>query len=295
LIPGPRPVIRAPCHDARGLRPVRAVDRNAVRGGRPRPDTCFQASGVVLDRELKPVTVTVGPAKLRFKSYHFYLSRQPRSVFITIWEELDLDAQSRAPGHDWSRWSRIQCAWPEAERRPGESGIRAVPSGKLRRGSPDKKKRLPELNGCRDDERAMRIAGGLERDSLLFESPQQTSQVRPSVLGVGWLRSPAPSGGRFGSFAHIRLSSGNPNIIVTLRPPSQTILEPLGMSDLAVPIDHVGKAYCISSRQNRGSRFGCLGIFRSRSIAAGSPSLASITNFLEFAIDRTIGNLLECE
>src|SRR5271167_1605669 len=39
------------------------------------------------------VTVAVGPADLRFKSYLFYLSGQPLFVFFTIWEEANLDGK----------------------------------------------------------------------------------------------------------------------------------------------------------------------------------------------------------
>jgi exosortase len=128
--------------------------RTATQSARMhRPDTCFQASGAVLDRELEPVTVTVGPANLRFESYLFYLSGQSLFVFFTIWEEANLDAQSRMLGQDWSGWSRIQRAFAR-QRNLGQESLEFVLSG------PDNyaeavrmfKKRLPELIRCRDVE-----------------------------------------------------------------------------------------------------------------------------------------------
>ena len=76
-----------------------------------RPDTCLQASGAVLERELEPVTIASGRANLRFKSYLFSLNGQPLFVFFTIWEEANLDAKSRAVSQDWSGWSRVQRAF----------------------------------------------------------------------------------------------------------------------------------------------------------------------------------------
>ena len=80
-----------------------------------RPDTCFQASGAILDRELDPLTVAVGLTNLRFKSYLFQQSGQPLFVFFIIWEEANLDAASRTLGQDWSGWSRVQRAFQVLE------------------------------------------------------------------------------------------------------------------------------------------------------------------------------------
>jgi exosortase len=103
--------------------------RTATQSARMhRPDTCFQASGAVLDRELEPVTVAAGLANLRFKSYLFYLSEQPLYVFFTIWEEANLDAKSCSLTQDWSGWSRIQRAFAR-QRNLGQQSLEFVLSG----------------------------------------------------------------------------------------------------------------------------------------------------------------------
>jgi hypothetical protein len=120
--------------------------RTATQSARMhRPDTCFQASGAV-----QPVTVAMGPANLRFKSYLFCLSGQQLFVFFTIWEEANLDGQSRALGQDWSGWSRVQRAFAR-QRNLGQQSLEFVISG------PENyeeafdlfKARLPKLVRCR--------------------------------------------------------------------------------------------------------------------------------------------------
>ena len=93
-----------------------------------RPDTCFQASGAVLNRELEPVTATVGQADLSFKSYLFYLNGKPLFVYFTIWEEANLDTESRTLGQDWSGWSRVQRAFAR-QRNLGQESLEFVLSG----------------------------------------------------------------------------------------------------------------------------------------------------------------------
>ena len=106
-----------------------APGRTATQSARMhRPDTCFQASGAILDRELDPLTVAVGPTNLRFKSYLFQQSGQPLFVFFTIWEEANLDAASRTLGQDWSGWSRIQRAFAR-QRNLGQQSLEFVLAG----------------------------------------------------------------------------------------------------------------------------------------------------------------------
>ena len=115
-----------------------------------RPETCFQASGAVLDRELEPVTVAAGLAKLRFKSYLFYLSGHPLFVFFTIWEESNLDAKSLTQGQDWSGWSRVQRAFAR-QRNLGQESLELVLSGPENYAEAIRifKNRLPGLVWCR--------------------------------------------------------------------------------------------------------------------------------------------------
>jgi hypothetical protein len=117
------------------------------------PDTCFQASGAVLDRELEPVTVSVGPAGLRFRSYLFYLGGQPLFVFFTIWEEANLDGKSRMLSQDWSGWSRVQRAFAR-QRNLGQQSLEFVLSGALNYEEAVSmfRARLPGLVQCREVE-----------------------------------------------------------------------------------------------------------------------------------------------
>ena len=104
----------------------------------------------MLDRELEPVTVTVGPANLRFKSYLFYLSGQPLFVFFTIWEESNLDGKSRTLGQDWSGWSRVQRAFAR-QRNLGQQSLEFVLCGaeNYQEAVGMFKARLPGLVQCR--------------------------------------------------------------------------------------------------------------------------------------------------
>jgi exosortase len=128
--------------------------RTATQSARThRPETCLQASGAVLDRELEPVDIALGPANLRFKSYLFYLSGRPLFVFFTIWEEANRDARSRTLGQDWSGWSRIQRAFAR-ERNLGQQSLEFALSGPQNRTEAVRlfKDRLPELIRCRNAE-----------------------------------------------------------------------------------------------------------------------------------------------
>lgn len=103
--------------------------RTATQSARMhRPDTCFQASGAVLERELEPITVTIGPANLRFRSYLFDLSGQPLFVFFTIWEEANLDEGSAMLEQNWSGWSRVQRTFAR-QRNLGQQSLEIVFSG----------------------------------------------------------------------------------------------------------------------------------------------------------------------
>jgi exosortase len=128
--------------------------RTATQSARMhRPDTCLQASGALLDRELEPITATVGPANLRFNTYLFHLGGQPLFVFFTIWEEANLDATSRKLGQDWSGWSRVQRAFAR-ERNLGQQSLEFVLSSSENYDDAVRllKRRLPELIHCRDVE-----------------------------------------------------------------------------------------------------------------------------------------------
>jgi exosortase len=128
--------------------------RTATQSARMhRPDTCFQASGAVLDRELGPVTASIGPADLRFRSYLFYLGGQPLFVFFTIWEEANLDGKSRTLGQDWSGWSRVQRAFAR-QRNLGQQSLEFVLSGALNYEEAVSifRARLPGLVQCREVE-----------------------------------------------------------------------------------------------------------------------------------------------
>jgi exosortase len=116
-----------------------------------RPDTCFQASGAVLERELEPVTVTIGTANVMFESYLFDLSGQPLFVFFTIWEESNRDAKSPALRQDWSGWSRVQRAFTR-ERNLGQQSLEFVLAGLESYGEAVQifRDRLPGLVRCRD-------------------------------------------------------------------------------------------------------------------------------------------------
>jgi exosortase/archaeosortase family protein len=111
-----------------------------------RPDTCLQASGATLDREFEPVTVVAGPADLRFNTYLFNLNGQALFVFFTIWEEANLDAQSRTLAQDWSGWSRVQRAFTR-QRNLGQQSLEFVLSGPENYAEAVRvfKNRLPEL------------------------------------------------------------------------------------------------------------------------------------------------------
>jgi exosortase len=103
--------------------------RTATQSARiHRPDTCFQASGTVLNRELEPVAANVGRADLSFKSYLFNLNGKPLFVYFTIWEEANFDTESRTLGQDWSGWSRIQRAFAR-QRNLGQQSLEFVLSG----------------------------------------------------------------------------------------------------------------------------------------------------------------------
>ena len=128
--------------------------RTATQSARMhRPDTCLQASGALLDRELEPITATVRPANLRFNSYLFHLGRQPLFVFFTIWEEANLDATSHELGQDWSGWSRVQRAFAR-QRNLGQQSLEFVLSGSDNYDEAVRmlKRRLPELLYCRNAE-----------------------------------------------------------------------------------------------------------------------------------------------
>jgi exosortase len=118
-----------------------------------RPDTCLQASGAALERELGSITVALGQANLRFKSYLFSLNGQPLFVFFTIWEEANLDAESRAVSLDWSGWSRVQRAFAR-QRNLGQQSLEFFLYGTEDYAEAVRmfKGRLPELVRCLDVE-----------------------------------------------------------------------------------------------------------------------------------------------
>jgi hypothetical protein len=127
--------------------PGRTATQSARMHG---PDTCFQASGAVLDRQLAPIAVAIDSQNLRFKSYLFNLSGQPLYVFFTIWEEATPDTESRTLGQDWSGWSRIQRAFAR-QRNLGQESLEFALSGPEDYTEAVRmfKNRLPELIRCR--------------------------------------------------------------------------------------------------------------------------------------------------
>jgi exosortase len=128
-----------------------APGRTATQSARiHRPDTCFQASGAILDRELDPLTVAVGLTNLRFKSYLFHQSGRSLFVFFTIWEEANPDAASRTLGQDWSGWSRVQRAFAR-QHNLGQQSLEFVLAGpdNDKRAAQLFKNRLPALVHCR--------------------------------------------------------------------------------------------------------------------------------------------------
>ena len=128
--------------------------RTALQSARMhRPDTCLQASGAVLERELESITVALGQANLKFKSYLFSSNGQPLFVFFTIWGEANLDAESRAVSQDWSGWSRVQRAFAR-QRNLGQQSLEFILSGTedYAKAVGMFKGRLPELVRCRDVE-----------------------------------------------------------------------------------------------------------------------------------------------
>jgi len=142
--------------------------RTATQSARMhRPDTCFQASGALLDRELEPITAAAGPANLRFKSYLFHFGRQPLFVFFTIWEEANLDGASRTLGQDWSGWSRVQRAFAR-QRNLGQQSLEFVLSGpeNYEEAVQILKRRLPELIHCRVERSSASVVNLLWIDAV---------------------------------------------------------------------------------------------------------------------------------